>query len=81
MASAALIAWNVGGPSLKTLESAYADYRITTGSARPLGPDYSDPALVFLVNNEQASLLDGSEPPKRSPYIERMQQLLLEEPD
>ncbi|WP_219851814.1 hypothetical protein, partial [Methylibium rhizosphaerae] len=34
---------------------------------------------MFLVNNQQASLLDASEPPKRSPYIERMQRLLLDE--
>uniref|UniRef100_UPI001C613D15 hypothetical protein n=1 Tax=Methylibium rhizosphaerae TaxID=2570323 RepID=UPI001C613D15 len=75
MASAALVAWNIGGPSLNTLESAYADYRVTTRSVRPLGPGYTDPARVFLVNNQQASLLDASEPPKRSPYIERMQRL------
>ena len=49
MASAALVAWNIGGPSLNTLESAYADYRVTTRSVRPLGPGYTDPARVFLV--------------------------------
>jgi predicted membrane-bound spermidine synthase len=79
LASAVLVGWNAGGPSLNTLESAYADYRVATRSARALAPDYSDPARVFLVNNQQASLLDASEPPKRSPYIERMQRLLLDE--
>jgi predicted membrane-bound spermidine synthase len=79
VAAAVLVGWNVAGPSLNTLESAYADYRIATSSSRSLGSGYVDPVRVFLVNNQQASLLDASEPPSRSPYIERMHRLLLGE--
>lgn len=51
------------------VETAYATYRV---AAAPVAlPGMHEPR-VFWVNNSVASLIDGSEPPRYSRYIERL---------
>ncbi len=57
-------------------ESAYADYRMVEIKAGQLPEGYITPARAFVVNNQLASVLDGSTPSKRARYIERMQTVL-----
>lgn len=65
------------GPSLA--ETAYADYGIGRVPASRVSADLTDPLRVFLVNNQWASILDGGEPPRPTPYIQRIQRYLTDE--
>lgn len=54
-------------PRLGVADTAYADYAIL-----PMPPPAGGkaPANAFMVNNQFASLLDSSEPPRRWPYLD-----------
>jgi predicted membrane-bound spermidine synthase len=56
-------------PRLGVADTAYADYAVV-----PVFPPMGGmpPARAFMVNNQYASLLDSSEPPKRWPYLDYM---------
>lgn len=61
----------------QAIETTYADYQTLTVTApAALPPGAVAPAEVLLVNQQRASLLDASEPPRRAPYIERMSRYL-----
>lgn len=60
-------------------ETAYADYGVGRVPAARVSTDLTDPLRVFLVNNQWASILDASVPPRPTPYIQRMQRLLSED--
>ncbi len=62
------------GPLLA--QTAYADYGVGRVPAARVSTDLTDPLRVFLVNNQWASILDSAEPPRPTPYIQRMQRLL-----
>nr|MBL8455001.1 fused MFS/spermidine synthase [Zoogloeaceae bacterium] len=71
--AAGAVAVNVVLP--QQVETAYATYRV---AAAPVAlPGMLDPR-VFWVNNSVASLIDGSEPPRYSRYIERLRARLEE---
>jgi predicted membrane-bound spermidine synthase len=76
----AVLAWFNLAPQPNALESAYADYRVgRVQEPADLPPGGHSPARVFMVNGQWASLLDGSQPPRRAAYIERMHRLLIDE--
>ena len=54
-------------PQMGVAETAYADYAVQSVPP-PEGGRW--PARAFMVNNQYASLLDASEPPKRWPYLD-----------
>lgn len=56
------------------IETAYATYR----TERVAVPDMDDPR-VFWINNQVASMIDDSEPPRYTRYIERLRELLVAE--
>lgn len=70
--AAAALAANVWLP--QQIETAYATYRVEqvalAGMREP---------RAFWVNNSLASLMDGSEPPRYTRYIERLRKVLLDE--
>ena len=69
---AAAIGCNVVLP--QQIETAYATYRIERVSVGGMaGP------RVFWINNQVASMIDESEPPRYTRYIERLRELLVAE--
>lgn len=56
------------------IETAYATYRIVPVSVNELKAP-----RVFAINNSTASLIDHSEPPRYTRYIERLRAMLLDE--
>lgn len=67
-------------PAAGLTETAYADYRVVPVELHRLPAGGTAPASQFVVNGQRASSLDASQPPRRSPYIERIAALLREEP-
>ena len=65
------------GPSIA--ETAYADYGLTRVPSTRVATDLTDPLRVFLVNNQWASILDGGDPPRPTPYVQRIQRLLVDD--
>lgn len=61
-------------------DTAYAHYgtRVLPAASRRLPEGYREPVRVLDVNGQAASLLDASTPPRRAPYIERLQRLLVD---
>jgi predicted membrane-bound spermidine synthase len=70
--AAAAMTCNVVLP--QQIETAYATYRIESLAL----PDRVDPR-VFWINNQVASQIDQSDPPRYARYIERLRELLLVE--
>lgn len=56
------------------IETAYATYRV----AEVALPDRERPR-VFWINNQAASIIDDSDPPRYTRYIERLRELLVAE--
>lgn len=61
-------------PGQGVLDTAYADYEVKplelTGQIHPRG---------FMVNNSLASLMDDSQPPRYTRYVQRLRHILLDE--
>ena len=64
------------GPSIA--ETAYADYAIGRVPAARVSTDLNGPLRTFLVNNQWASILDGSEPPRPTRYVQRIRDYLVD---
>ena len=75
---AVLLAVNLR-PTVNALETAYADYRTVPFKSLLPQPADAEAGRLFLVNNQRASRLEPGNPPRRAPYIERMQQWLLDD--
>lgn len=72
LVAAVALACNVLLP--QQIETAYATYRVDPASV----PGRTD-ARVFRNNNSAASMIDASEPPRYTRYIERLRTILLDE--
>ncbi len=57
------------------IETAYATYRVA-----PVTLPGLDAPRVFWINNSLASMIDASEPPRYTRYIERLRERLRDEP-
>ncbi|NMF99170.1 fused MFS/spermidine synthase [Aromatoleum toluolicum] len=72
LVAAAALACNVLLP--QQIETAYATYRVDAAAV----PGRTN-ARVFRNNNSAASMIDASEPPRYTRYIERLRAILLDE--
>lgn len=70
--AAATVGANIVLP--QKIETAYATYRVVPVSVNELKAP-----TVFAINNSAASLIDRSEPPRYTRYIERLRAMLLDE--
>lgn len=70
--AAAAIGANIVLP--QKIETAYATYRVV-----PVSLNGMKSPTVFAINNSAASMIDRSEPPRYTRYIERMRAMLLDE--
>ena len=69
-----LLALVASGPDHQRADTAYADYAV-----REVSRDGMVEPRSFSVNNQIASLLDASQPPRYARYIERLRRILLDE--
>ncbi len=74
IAAVAIVAVGCNVVLPQQIETAYATYR----TERVAVPDMDDPR-VFWINNQVASMVDDSEPPRYTRYIERLRELLVAE--
>lgn len=56
------------------VETAYADYEV-----QPVTRDGMLDPRVFMVNNQNASLIDASQPPRYARYVQHLRRILLED--
>lgn len=74
VAAVAIVAVGCNVVLPQQIETAYATYR----TERVAVADMDDPR-VFWINNQVASMIDDSEPPRYTRYIERLRELLVAE--
>lgn len=79
VAVTAIVAAANVAPGPLIAETAYADYGVGRVPAARVSADLTDPLRVFLVNNQWASILDSSDPPRPTPYVQRIQHQLVDD--
>jgi predicted membrane-bound spermidine synthase len=70
--SALSLAANLG--DRQRADTAYADYAV-----EPVAREGMLSPRAFLVNNQSASVIDGSEPPQYARYVQRLRRILLDD--